>query len=117
MAATTWDVNPEWEYATTRRRRIERTPSSSGFIARRSVWPQSQSRRSFLLVWKQATDAQIARLRQIWSQCKGAADTITYTPIDGGGATTVRFSGDGLRIVRRSTMMHEASVELVEDRQ
>lgn len=116
MAATTWDVPVEFQYATTRERRILRTPPASGFVARRSKWPQSAALRSWRLVWKNATDATVARLRQMWTQTRGGAETITYTPIDDGAATIVRFVGDGLRVVRKGCVFHEVSVEIEEQR-
>lgn len=116
MAATTWDVPVEFEYATTRTRRIERTQPVDGFVARRSVWPQSAPLREFRLTWKNATDATVARLRQMWTQAKGGADTITYTPVDDVTAVPVRFSADGLTITRKGAMIHQASCTLVEER-
>ncbi len=110
----TFDLCPEYEMPVTYRRRGLRTPASSGFVQRRTIWGEGDLR-TFTLGWRSMNSAEVARLRDIWDRTRGPVLAMNYTP-PVGAAAVVRFKRPALRLAPRARDAWAVQVELEEVR-
>ncbi len=105
---------PEYELPVTYRRRAIRTPASSGFVQRRTLWEEGDLR-TFTLGWRTMNSAEVAVLRDLWARTRGPVKAMNYTTF-GGEDILVRFKRPALRLTPRAPEAWAVQVELEEVR-
>lgn len=112
-SVATFDVSPEFDLEEISRHRGYQTPAEEGFSMRRTEW--AAELRSWRLVWREGTDGQARRLRELWDLTKGSTLVMGFTP-PGGSEACVRFVEGSLSLRRFAPNRYEMVVELEEDR-
>ena len=110
--AETLDVCAEFELAQVIQRQAVATPRDRGVVHRRQTWDGELSR--YTLLWNNANDARVTRLREVWSKSLFGSLYINWAPPPGTTAATFRIVDQSLRIVQVSANTYTASLELEE---
>lgn len=91
----TFDVAVELPHELVRSRRAARTPQEAPVVQRRQVqssvsrWSSRREARRWPLTWTSATYGQARRLRELLDLSLGGAQTLTWTPTEGGSPISV----------------------------